>query len=183
MRLTELTGYKKDPIYNILQNSTNAEELQDNLEANGFKKYVIGTGLYSSVLSRPNLDYVVKIFSNDPGYEKYLSYIIKYQNNPHVPKMRGKIISVNPRFKVVRLEKLRPYIMGVTKDDRYYDAIRKYIYTNKSNLNVIEKNIPLIIPVLNDIIQNSGYDLHDGNIMFRDDVPVIIDPLSKAGTR
>jgi hypothetical protein len=178
MRLRELTGYKKDPIYNILQNSTSAEELQDNLEANGFKEYVVGIGLYSSVLSRPDLSYVVKIFTNDTGYEKYLSYIIKYQNNPHVPKIRGKVLKVGSRFKVVRLEKLRPYIMGITKDDRYYDAIRKYIYTNKSNLDVIKKNIPLIVPLLNDIIQYSGYDLHDGNIMFRGDVPVITDPLS-----
>jgi hypothetical protein len=183
MRITELTGYKKDPLYNILQNSTDAWQLENNLEDGGFKKYIIGTGLYSSVLSRPDLNYVVKIFNNDPGYETYLTYIMKYQNNPHVPKLRGKVISVGPSFKVVRLERLEPYSYKPNQQkslvmiDDYVDAYT--IYGNKAKRHLsYQFPYPEMIPLLHDILQHSGLDMHSGNTMFRGDVPVITDPLS-----
>lgn len=182
MRLRELTGYKKDPIYNILQNSTSAEELQDNLESNGFKKYVVGLGFYSSVLSRPDLNYVVKIFKDDYGYEEYLKYIVKYQNNPHVPKMRGKVLTVGLRFKVVRLEKLTPLDPNNNFHSQISENIWNYLYLNKADnepdREILEKQFPQIIPVLDYIMQYSRIDFHEGNIMFRGDVPVITDPLN-----
>ena len=180
MRLRELTGYKKDPLYNILQNTADASELEDNLEAGGFKKYVIGTGLYSSVLSRPDLNYVVKIFYRDPGYEAYLKYMTKYQNNPHVPKMRGKVLSVGPRFKVVRLEKLTPIDKTDRRQKRLLWYIQDYLENNKHNRYMVSLDMPDILPVLDDIMTHtpSNIDLHDGNVMFRGSVPVITDPLS-----
>jgi hypothetical protein len=179
MRLRELTGYKKDPIYNILQNSTDSSELEDNLEANGFKKYVIGTGLYSSVLSRPDLNYVVKIFYKDRGYETYLKYMTKYQNNPHVPKMRGKVMSVGSGFKVVRLERLEAY-SGTPEQQEIIAAIREYIDMGNASRQLFAENFPFpqMIPVLNDILKHTGLDMHTGNIMFRGSTPVITDPLS-----
>lgn len=183
MRLSELTGYKSDPIYNILQNSTNAEELEDKLESNGFNKYVVGTGLYSSVLSRPDLNYVVKIFDRDPGYETYLKYIIKYQDNPHVPKLRGKVISVGPRFKVVRLEKLQPMDVNNLYHSKFDNDLWNYVYGDQSSKDELTKQFPQIIPLLTDIMKHKAVDLHDQNFMFRGSVPVITDPLSGFSTR
>ena len=181
MRLRELTGYKKDPLYNILQNTSDASELEDNLEAGGFKKYVIGTGLYSSVLSRPDLNYVVKIFEYDKGYITYLSYIEKYKNNPHVPKLRGKLINVGKNFKVVRLEKLEPF-RKTPEQRKIINFIDDYVFKHKiygdAASNYVSFPYPDMIPLLNDILQHTGIDLHDGNIMFRGSVPVITDPLS-----
>lgn len=179
MRLHELTGYKQDPLYNILQNSTEAYELEDNLEAGGFKKYVVGTGLYSSVLSRPDLNYVVKIFHNDPGYETYVKYIMKYQNNPHVPKMRGKVLSVGAGFKVVRLERLEPYTY-TPDQQKSLEIIDDYVSKDKFYRERDKKDFPYqqMIPVLDDILKHTGLDMHSGNIMFRGSVPVITDPLS-----
>ena len=182
MRITELTGYKNDPLYNIIQNSASAGDLDENLEANGFKKYVVGTGLYSSVLSRPDLNYVVKIFDRDPGYEKYLNYVVKYQKNPHVPKMRGKVISLGPRFKVVRLEKLEPYDYSNVQQRNDFDAIDEYVYGAKTNREYLKGELPEILPVLDEIMSHSGLDLHSGNLMFRGSVPVITDPLSSFGS-
>jgi hypothetical protein len=179
MRINELTGYKNDPLYNILQNTSNASELEKNLESGGFKKYLIGSGLFSSVLTRPDLNYVVKIFHNDPGYETYLTYIMKYQNNPHVPKMRGKVISVGPNFKVVRLEKLNPIDKFDNLQMRLFDLMRQYLYNNKHNKYMVKLNIPDALPVLDDIMsQSNNIDFHDGNVMFRGSVPVITDPLA-----
>ena len=182
MRLKELTGYKQDPLYNILQNSTESWELEDNLEAGGFKKYVIGTGLYSSVLSRPDLNYVVKIFYNDPGYETYLTYMAKYKNNPHVPKIRGKVLSVGRGFKVVRLERLEPYSYKPEQKSSL-EAIDDYVSMNTNQRNRFKKDFPYqeMLPVLDDILQHTGLDMHNGNIMFRGSVPVITDPLSGLG--
>lgn len=183
MRLRELTGYKKDPLYNILQNTTDASELEDNLEAGGFKKYVVGTGLYSSVLSRPDLNYVVKIFEYDRGYITYLKYMEKYKDNPHVPKMRGKLINIGKNFKVVRLEKLEPY-RNTPEHRKIIEAIDDYInaymiHGNKAIRYTATKfPYPEMVPLLNDILQHTGLDMHDGNIMFRGPVPVITDPLS-----
>jgi hypothetical protein len=178
MRLRELTGYKKDPLYNILQNSKELWELEDNLEAGGFRKYVIGTGMYSSVLSRPDLNYVVKIFYNDPGYETYLKYMTKYQNNPHVPKIRGKVMSVGAGFKVVRLERLTAYNKS-PEQKHSLDVIGDYISMDKNRRSRFKNDFPYqeMIPVLDDILQHTGLDMHDGNIMFRGSTPVITDPL------
>lgn len=183
MRLHELTGYKQDPLYNILQNSTESWELEDNLEAGGFKKYVIGTGLYSSVLSRPDLNYVVKIFYKDPGYETYLKYMTKYQNNPHVPKIRGKVMTVGRGFKVVRLERLEPYNYK-PEQQRSLEVIDDYISMSKNRRQQAAKDFPYqqMIPVLDDILQHTGLDMHSGNVMFRRSVPVITDPLSGFGS-
>lgn len=183
MKLRELTGYKKDPLYNILQNSTESWELEDNLEAGGFTKYVIGTGLYSSVLSRPDLNYVVKIFYKDPGYETYLRYMMKYQNNPHVPKIRGKVMSAGRGFKVVRLERLEPYSYK-PEQQKSLDIIDDYISKSKFHRERDKKDFPYqeMIPVLDDILTHTGIDMHSGNVMFRGSVPVITDPLSGFGS-
>lgn len=183
MRLRELTGYKQDPLYSILQNSTESWELEDNLEAGGFKKYVIGTGLYSSVLSRPDLNYVVKIFYKDPGYETYLTYMTKYQNNPHVPKIRGKVMAVGRGFKVVRLERLESYSYKPDQQ-KSLEIIDDYVSKSKFHRERDKKDFPYqqMIPVLDDILKHTGLDLHTGNIMFRGSVPVITDPLSGFGS-
>ena len=52
------------------------------------------SGSRGSILKRKGDSFVVKIFQRDPYYMKYLLYAIDHQNNPHVPKIKGKPIKI-----------------------------------------------------------------------------------------
>lgn len=181
MKIAELTGYRKHPLYNILSNSTSMAEFVENLKANGYRKYLIGEGWYSGVFASPEDRYVIKIFQEDPGYEHFLTYMKSNQHNPHVPKIKGKPVKFLKKYTIVRLEKLRS-IDSNQKDEDVYERIYNYVFDQSSskallNRQWIEKNYPQLPEILDSLAQNRhALDLHRGNIMFRGDVPVITDP-------
>lgn len=188
MKINELTGYRKHPLYNILINSTSIVEFVENLRREGYRKYLIGEGLYSGVFARPEDNYVIKIFQEDPGYEKYLTYMSNNQTNPHVPKIKGKPVKFLKYYKIVRLEKLDAAERG-HKDliHRIQDYVldhnntASYAYLNRE---WISNNYPQLPEILDSIVQNKHMlDLHTGNIMFRGNVPVITDPYASPGSR
>jgi hypothetical protein len=184
MRLSELKGYKNEPLYIILQNSTNISEFIENLEANNYKEYMIGSGFFSGVFARPQDNYVIKIFQNDKGYNKFLKYILQNQNNPHIPKIKGKPITLLKKYKIVRIEKLSPITTPEQEEifNKLYHYInRKYPNGKADNQSEIKYTIknkyPNIIPILEIMIDNKTIlDFHKENMMFRGDTPVITDP-------
>jgi hypothetical protein len=186
MKLSELKGYKSNPLYNILQNSINIKEFIENLRANGYKEYLLGEGYFSGVFARPQDDYVIKIFNKDPGYNKFLKYVLENQNNPHVPKIRGKPIKLLNKYRIVRIEKLSDLNSAEHKeiyDKLYYYIFNKYPYPNKTIENITDiknyiiENFPNILPILETMKDNKSIlDFHEGNIMFRENTPVITDP-------
>jgi hypothetical protein len=183
MKIDELTGYRKHPLYDILSNSTSMAEFVENLKANGYQKYLIGEGWYSGVFARPEDRYVIKIFQKDPGYEYFLTYMKSNQHNPHVPKIKGKPVRFLKKYTIVRLEKLRA-VGAHQKDYDVFQRIRDYVYDHSStkapallNQQWIEKTYPQLPEILDSLAQNRhSLDLHQGNVMFRGDVPVITDP-------
>jgi hypothetical protein len=69
----------------------------------------IGSGAYGVVFSKPSKNYVLKVY-RDKGYDSFLQFLEKEANNPHLVKIKRKIISSNSEdfLGVVALEKLKP---------------------------------------------------------------------------
>jgi hypothetical protein len=181
MKVNELVGYKDKPEYKAVKDSDYIMALMQKLEHLGYKKYNLGAGLFGTVYARPEDDFVVKIFQPDRGYQRYLNYMQSNKMNPYVPKLRGKPIKLPNNFTLVRIEKLKPIDMDLYKEI-YYLIYKK----NDIGYPVIRKNFeqryPQFINLLDEIKQMSdndgalSIDLHPGNIMMRDNLPVITDP-------
>ena len=187
MRIYELTGYKKHPLYDLLKYSASLVEFIENLRREGYEKYLAGEGMYAGVFANPDDDWVVKLYyADDRGYEIYLRYIMQNQNNVHVPKITGKPVTFLKKYRIVRMEKLRKYEMNNKNDQEVYHALISYINFKKtypeyipSNVQWLTKKYPQLSDLIDLMVKNHDrLDLHSGNIMFRDDVPVITDPFS-----
>lgn len=184
MLLRELTGYKQDPLYQLLKHSLSIVEFIDKLKQEGYRQYLIGEGAYAGVFAKPDDPYVIKLFQQDPGYEKFLSYVLSNQQNPHVPRIKGKPVTIEKYYKIVRLEKLSKYSTDQHLDT--YTRIVGYVadygkpYANVSNSKKLEKQYPQLIPLLQELSKHKYMlDLNPGNILFRGNVPVITDPYAE----
>jgi hypothetical protein len=176
-----------------------------------FKKdggIVLGQGKYSSVLFHPNWNYVLKIFSNDAFYLKFIRFTMK-NSRPSFPKIFDKPRKIVPHFKrtkeseflyIVPIEKLNPLSKLEWEDIQFYltySSENREEYREKyeswkiisARLEEIEKNYPQLIQFKKDydFFENSGiegsFDIHKGNIMKRDNGEFVIsDPLWEGET-
>lgn len=133
----------------------------------GFKN--LGNGKYGSVYGNSKYQYVLKIFMKDSAYLKWISFSLKNQDNPYVPKIRGKVVKITPLFYAIRLEKLTPTVELTKSFDREYSkwSCDNSYQTEDINLNKILKYFENHRKLL---------DIHSGNVMMRNDQPVITDP-------
>ena len=187
MLLRELTGYRNNPAYTTAQAGGDPEYYVQTLRDQGFEFESLGSGFYAHVLAKPGADYVVKIFKNDAGYDQYLQYIMQLRGNPHVPKLRGKIIKLPENFRVVRMERLDQFNTKNPQHRTIFSMI-DYILSNdgrdRDQYRQVVENLsqvyPEIMAVLEKLKQHGQYDLDFGttNLMFRGSVPVITDPLA-----
>jgi hypothetical protein len=187
MRLRELTGYRNNPAYTTAREGGDAEYYVRALKDQGFEFDSLGSGLYAHVLAKPGADYVVKIFKNDAGYDQYLQYIMQLRGNPHVPKLRGKVIKLPENFRVVRMERLDSFDTTNQQQRNTFSMI-DYILANDGRerdqyqrvVRDLSQTYPQIMAVLEKLKQHGQYDLDFGisNLMFRGSVPVITDPLA-----
>lgn len=193
MKLHELTGYKQDPYYQKAvelfkkYNITTNEKISlfaDFMRKHGFN--ILGSGALGIAFEKPNYPWVFKMFFDDEGYLYYYNYARSHQNNPHVPKTKGGPLKLtddshNGKLYLVRIEKLTPLPNDAPFTDPAIHEIINLEYPDSLTPDIeeiIASKYPLIIPILKDIL-NSGFaiDLHTGNIMMRDNTPVITDPL------
>jgi GNAT superfamily N-acetyltransferase len=152
-------------------------------------------GAFGSVWRKPGAPYVLKIFSSsDYAYEAFLKLAMAHQDNPHFPKIFGKMLKVTPKYNAVRIEPLTPYKYDSTLIRRY-TRYRNYMQNNDVDPNSIvameyedsleflyeypklKEALDLIIDGLLDVY---GNDISNKNIMMRDKTIVITDPV--AGT-
>lgn len=183
MKINELVGYKNKPEYQAVRDSDYITALMQKLNNLGYQKYYLGSGIFGSVYARPEDNFVVKVFQPDKGYQRYLNYMQSNKMNPYVPKLRGKPIKLPNNFTLVRLEKLTPITTALhdeimyllkPKEDAMYKAIRKSF----------EEKYPQFLNFLHEIqdISKRGsglaLDIHSGNIMMRNNLPVITDPFA-----
>lgn len=187
MRIDELVGYKNKPEYKAVQDTGfifGYGGLKDKLDELGYEKYNLGSGLYASVYARPEDNFVVKIFSPDMGYKRYLDYMQKNVQNPYVPKLRGKPVKLPNNFTLVRLEKLTPITGDLFREIRFLTHPDKGDRSSpeyKAARKEFEDKYPQFLNLLDEITQLAGnaglsLDLHPGNIMMRGNLPVITDP-------
>jgi hypothetical protein len=189
MKIDELVGYKEKPEYKVFKNPPSTHPATDptahlrtiaaKLNALGYKQYNIGSGYYAYVYARPQDNYVIKIFREDPGYAAFLNYITKNANNPYVPKLKGKIIKLPNKYSIVRLEKLTRIDIDLFKKIEYA-AFNEF---DKQTIAEIEGQHPGLLDFVRSLRtlashSNVGFDLNRSNIMMRGDTPVITDPFA-----
>lgn len=152
-------------------------------------------GAFGAVWHKPGAPYVLKIFSSsDYAYEAFLKLAMAHQDNPHFPKIFGKLVKITPKYYGVRLEPLTPYKYDSTTIRRY-TRYRNYMHNADVDPNSIvameyedcleflyeypqlKEALDLIIDGLLDIY---GNDISNKNLMMRGKTIVITDPV--AGT-
>lgn len=202
MKINEIAPFKSNPIYKTAKSmiaygrydriSDRFNSLEIELARQGWKR--IGKGAYGVVYEHPSFPYVFKIFYDDPDYFKYFNWAKQHQDNPHVPKIKGKYIKINNKTYAVRMEKLEPLTSVDTTIKKYVDPnlqaksklnISHYDNIDKlslySNLEFLKENFPDLYDVINYVKTNFpliSQDLHGGNIMLRNDTIVITDPVA-----
>lgn len=145
----------------------------------GFLRY--GEGGFSTVYGSDQLPYILKIFAvDDHCYMKYVNAVM-HNDNPHFPKFRGKPVRVNEFLYAIRIEKLdKPRAAGkVDNHYNYCDLLKYYIKDGSDALEIKQIFGEKMIEALDFIKELQGgcmMDMNPGNIMYRGDVTVIIDP-------
>jgi len=198
MKLFELIGVK--PIQTLAKyddkyaDSIIQSNLISYLSSLGFKS--IGDGLYASVLEHPKFDYVIKLFKSDKCYIEFVKYIISNQSNPHVPKIKGKLVKLAKDTNIfgIRMEKLK----AVDLLDLDHELL-SYLYKNNMlsyhERTFVQDTIPEgeidqlvdqfrenqndFFNLLEQLLSkptNCRWDLHPGNFMKRGSTLVLTDP-------
>ena len=191
MRIDELIGYKSNNIYRTAKSkfdpnreswSSPRADFRRFLTSYGFKH--IGKGSFADAYEKPGYPWIFKMFNYDKAYFTYLNYALTHQNNPAVPKIKGKFIKIYEHTYVVRLEKL-------TRFEVLPDGIRKllYILQRRKSINDlldiernwVEEQYPDIYKIYSDLskyVPPFIFDFHEGNVMKRsNNTVVVIDPL------
>ena len=157
-----------------------------------------GKGYFGSVFIHPDYEYALKVFAEDSGYMKWLKFSKENQDNPYVPKLKGKVIKITDGIYAARIEKLsdnrgklfrHPVVMAAIK----LNQIIQNDYRRGKQKKDVQEDFWEILP---QSIWEDGYDieeildfffthandidLHLGNWMYREETgePVIIDPFA-----
>ena len=158
--------------------------IKTSLEKYGFK--LVGAGAKGAAFSHDKYPYIIKIFSYDRGYTRYVKFVNAHPNNIYVPKFKGQPTKIFDEIYYIRVEKLLPIdrqnpklpsLMGklveITRQLRSYGEVNldgKALKFDSDMMEICEflAKTPLFMSV----------DLHDGNFMARPNGEiVIIDPL------
>lgn len=105
---------KFEELYSVLTEQETRQSLVEKMKNKGWE--YSGNGEYGTVLSRPDKNYVLKIY-NDYAYDQYLEFIKEHSDNPHVVKISG-ILEYGKGLKMVSIEKLNPI-----KDSKWREKI------------------------------------------------------------
>jgi hypothetical protein len=176
------------------KDSTVGERLSMFIKQKGF--VLLGYGANARVYGRKGSPYVIKIYRNDPCYEKFIAFIAK-NDNPHFPKVLSQPVSISNADRMVKLEALSELRDAKTiemvkhissgfiqyydlkpregQDTRDYDQrIAQWMETAKQHPKLIEA-----IKLLHDNFSGGGcfIDLGSQNLMQRSDgTVVLVDP-------
>ena len=189
-----ITKVKRKRLPASLKPSGTLEEFNERLEKEGYRR--IGSGLFATAWAKDDT-HVIKVASNDSAYEDYLSVVMAHQENPYFPRVfdvkRFKGVGFyrkdggDMNVTVVSMERLQPGEMEpkmaleghiklsakhVIWDDKALELTKKYPMPNS-------KHSKQLFRVMKEMNREHGWlDLHSGNIMFRGEQPVIIDPVT-----
>lgn len=143
---------------------------------------LLGNGAFARAYTHTNKDYIIKIFADDVGYLTWLKFVQANQDNPLVPKLRGKPVKILPKIYAVRLEKL--------EESEYEDLIRfKELYRKwKVGGLLLAVHTPKEVKHWSkffDFFSKFKHfsDMHSGNLMKRPNGEIVVtDPLAYLDT-
>lgn len=200
MRLQELQQTPKD--LTAWRKDGKAEynwhnDLDDLLSKYGYKG--IGKGGRGSVYMNPNTKKVLKVFSRDSQYIKWIEFAKQHQTNPWVPKFRSNLIPLKKQGNATRtnnepsdiygiaLEQLTPMpsdselpfiivvLLNNYKDPDWNPSVTSYFKEFKQLLAD-----PQFMEVAEFLSQHPDHvDLATSNLMLRGNQVVITDPLAE----
>lgn len=143
----------------------------------GLRKF--GEGGFSDVFGSDELPYIIKIFAvEDHCYMSYVNAVMN-NDNPHFPKFRGKPMRVNEFLYAIRIEKLTKGGAGKQNHLSACKLLREYLTDEIASSEIEQTFGEKMVEALDFIRRSQGgcsLDMNQGNIMYRGDVPVIIDP-------
>ena len=194
MKINELTGYKSDPTYqhaktnfagDLSSVNTRTDKLlqfQTYLTNNGFTP--LGLGQAGVAFTHPTYPWVFKIFTHDQGYQRFISYALRHQNNPHIPKLKGNLMRINPTTYVIRIEKLDRCPLQQGTDSmkilsRLGDLEDIQMLT-PDEIEILNSETPGMLEIITDLAKEFPthiLDLHRQNILGRNGTLVLTDPL------
>jgi hypothetical protein len=156
----------------------------------GYKN--LGKGFFAYVFKNPKKpDEVIKFWVNDPAYEKFVSYAEKHQDNPCLPKLKGKIKTISSFHKRLvgfpeKIKYIRMELLSKVEESYYnFAAIEKNVERYMKDPNSIRVPDPILelVQTLADIsktlnISTDEFDVNNTNIMMRGKQFVITDPFA-----
>jgi len=154
----------------------------------------LGQGFHGAVWQKPGAKYVLKVFATyDNCYFEFLKVARANADNPHMPRIIGKLVWLSDAYVAQRLEPLKireipfPLYNFITS---YYDALERkrpdraeFIIEHHAEWT---QKFPKMVEALNLIYSTKQAprargcmdDFKDANILFRGETPVFTDPLA-----
>lgn len=171
------------------------DDAGERLEAAGYVN--IGQGVNASVFNKADSPYAIKLFDNaDEAYVDFVKLTMR-NSNPHFPKFKGKLWKITENYYAIRMEKLqvhptdRNLYSSILPSGNYnkseiVSALETMLYGGRfySDFFEVARNLQKMQPKLEDAVNlikqlnQHVWDLHSGNIMFRGNDLVIIDPVA-----
>lgn len=159
-------------------------------QCHGIKQ--IGSGAYGSVFGIEGSNEVLKIImcSSGDSWHAYARKVMDTEGNPYLPRIHGiwfwndvmvarmEKLETNPLFKEDGGEMFRTVCYDDPPETK--EIIEKmYLGSTSSNPNA-SKWLAEVRQIFKEVIDETDgcRDIHNGNLMFRDGVPVLTDPIS-----
>jgi hypothetical protein len=148
-----------------------------------------GKGAFGAIYHKAGKSYVLKVFAaNDAAYLDFIRLAQAHGNNQHFPRFFGKVVHVTPQYCAIRMEPLSPYKYDETLIDRYlkYRDYKPQDPNSHFALQILDafdwmeehpefrEACDLIIDHL---LTKYEIDMNQNNLMVRDKIIVIIDPV------
>lgn len=132
MRLYELHGWDelRLPAAKNTEYVPAAEKLLSAIEKYGFKR--LASGSKGIVFEHPGKPVVYKIFTEDMAYYNFLKFCLEQSDNPHLPKIKSKIIDLadiaNRRDDNIDAEHMHPLMVKI---ERLTEISGNEFYSNR----------------------------------------------------
>ena len=171
---------KESPLNMDSDYSNSQEEVVEKLAKYGFTE--LGRGIGGAVFGHPKHEYVMKVFYHDPAYLTWFKFCKANQNNPYVPKIKGKLIRVIPNREMyaIRMEPLEP-ISETRYNTELYDILNGVLFHGHDYRKyTTDDDLGAILTFIRQCIESGerNEDLHPGNIMQRSNGHLVFtDPL------
>jgi hypothetical protein len=136
---------------------------------------LLGSGAYSDVYAISPTKVLKIVKTKDKGYARFVALCGEHKDNPYLPKIfysgrwEGKTVYV-----LERLSEKVPQGDSHHLKRMFRNAVTDYRDTNNPYITFCDPHLAAISHLLRE--NSMTNDLHNGNIMFRGNQPVITDP-------